>query len=302
MDLYKWLLEQFMKANSNKQPLLVLTNQDATLKQAVESVFSQSKHRLCMWHIMKKLPKKLSVEFLKSTNFKKRFNKLVWDIYIERHIFERSWELLMNEFNLEDEKWFKDIFENKEALVPASFNDFPRCGVMKTTSRSEKTENFFLYFMMNCDAAIKKQHYTQCELDRKTKGAKYSLRSPCMIEQHAAKVYTSKVFFLNFKKRFLKEGRKMDGRFLKLFTRTKNTKHVFRVLMDKIFNEIPEEYILRRWTNDVTSLNYQLSRDHFGEEDVEVTKLVNEVFLNVETALDIVRHDKQKLACLAKKT
>nr|KAJ0198723.1 hypothetical protein LSAT_V11C600326850 [Lactuca sativa] len=50
------------------------------------------------------IAKKLSVEFLKSTDFKKKFNKLFWDIYIERHIFERSWKLLMKEFNLEDEK------------------------------------------------------------------------------------------------------------------------------------------------------------------------------------------------------
>ncbi|XP_023761460.1 protein FAR1-RELATED SEQUENCE 5-like [Lactuca sativa] len=39
VDSYKWLLEQFMKVHSNKQSLLVLTDQDATLKQAVESVF-----------------------------------------------------------------------------------------------------------------------------------------------------------------------------------------------------------------------------------------------------------------------
>nr|KAJ0209328.1 hypothetical protein LSAT_V11C400178050 [Lactuca sativa] len=252
VDSYKWLLEQFMKAHSDKQPLLVLTDQDTTLKQVVESVFSQSKHRLCMWLIMKKLPKK------------KRFNKLVWHMYIERPIFERSCELLMKESNLEDEKWFKDIYENKKAWVPAYFNDFARCELMKTTSRSEsinsffntysETESFFLNFMMNYDAAIKKQCYTQRELDHKTNGPKYSWRSPHMIEQHAAKVYTSKVEL------------KYDEK------------------------------------EDVISVKYQLLRDRFDEEDEEVTKLVNEVFLNVETALDIVRHDKQKLACLAEKT
>nr|KAJ0203067.1 hypothetical protein LSAT_V11C500275160 [Lactuca sativa] len=35
VDSYKWLLEQVMKVHSNKQLLLVLTDQDATLKQAV---------------------------------------------------------------------------------------------------------------------------------------------------------------------------------------------------------------------------------------------------------------------------
>jgi hypothetical protein len=58
---YKWLLEHFLMAHGNKHPVLVLTDQCPSLKQAVESVFSDSKHRLCMWHIMKKLPKKVCV-------------------------------------------------------------------------------------------------------------------------------------------------------------------------------------------------------------------------------------------------
>ena len=64
VDSYKWLLQHFLKAHGNKHPVLVLTDQDASLKQAVESVFSNSKHRLCMWHIMKKLPKKVCFFFL----------------------------------------------------------------------------------------------------------------------------------------------------------------------------------------------------------------------------------------------
>ncbi|XP_023761702.1 protein FAR-RED ELONGATED HYPOCOTYL 3-like [Lactuca sativa] len=257
----------------------------------------------------------------------------------------------MKEFNLEDEKWFKDIFENKEAWVPAYFNDFPRCGLMKTTSRSDntnsffntysETKNFFQNFMMNYEATIKKQCYTERELDHKTKGAKYYWRSPHMIEQHATKVYTSKVFF-EIQKEIYKGGwfcevkdlGEGDGwEIFKVIHKNQKhevkatykvelkydekgvsctyghfnrfgilCRHAFKVLMDKNFNEIPKQYILSRWTNDVISLNYQLSRDRFDEEDEEVTKLVNEVFLNVETTLDIVRHDKQKLAFLAEKT
>nr|KAJ0189509.1 hypothetical protein LSAT_V11C800440650 [Lactuca sativa] len=114
VNLYKWLLEQFLKSHSNRQPLLVLTDQDPALKQAVDSVFCHSKHRFYVWHIMKKLPK--------ITDFKKRFNKLVWDMYIECD------EPLMKEFNLEDERWFKVIFKNKEAWVPAYFSDFQCAG------------------------------------------------------------------------------------------------------------------------------------------------------------------------------
>jgi len=51
--------QTFLKAHGNKQPKLVLTDQDAALKKAVEAFFPNSRHRFCMWHIMKKLPAKV---------------------------------------------------------------------------------------------------------------------------------------------------------------------------------------------------------------------------------------------------
>jgi transposase-like protein len=59
IDSYKWLLQQFLKCHG-KQPVLVLTDQDPALKQAIEAVFPNSRHRLCMWHIMKKLKSKVN--------------------------------------------------------------------------------------------------------------------------------------------------------------------------------------------------------------------------------------------------
>ena len=55
---FKWVLNAFIKAHG-KQPLYVVTDQCPAMKHAVPQVFTESKHRLCMWHIMKKLPKKV---------------------------------------------------------------------------------------------------------------------------------------------------------------------------------------------------------------------------------------------------
>jgi hypothetical protein len=59
IESYKWLLSNFLQAHDNKQPLLTLTDQDASMRQAVESVFDRTIHRLCMWHITQKLPIKV---------------------------------------------------------------------------------------------------------------------------------------------------------------------------------------------------------------------------------------------------
>lgn len=59
IESYCWLLKAFLKAHG-KQPTIVLTDQDPAIKQAVQLVFPNSKHRLCMWHIMKKLQSKVT--------------------------------------------------------------------------------------------------------------------------------------------------------------------------------------------------------------------------------------------------
>ena len=55
---YKWLLQSFLNCHG-VQPKLVLSDQDPAMRQAILQVLPESRHRLCMWHIMKKLPIKV---------------------------------------------------------------------------------------------------------------------------------------------------------------------------------------------------------------------------------------------------
>ncbi|KAI3767901.1 hypothetical protein L2E82_18330 [Cichorium intybus] len=79
-DSYIWLLRCFLKA-FGKQPTLILSDQDPAMKKAVEEVFPLSHHRLCMWHITAKFPKKvmhnslnLSWEVANNPVFKRQIN------------------------------------------------------------------------------------------------------------------------------------------------------------------------------------------------------------------------------------
>ena len=57
-EAYTWLLKSFMKAHG-KQPKMIVTDQDGAMKLAIEAVLTESKHRLCMWHITQKIPGKV---------------------------------------------------------------------------------------------------------------------------------------------------------------------------------------------------------------------------------------------------
>lgn len=57
-EYYIWLLECFQRAFV-RAPKVIVTDQDASMKVAIETVFPLSRHRLCMWHIMQKLTSKV---------------------------------------------------------------------------------------------------------------------------------------------------------------------------------------------------------------------------------------------------
>ncbi|GJZ31685.1 reverse transcriptase domain-containing protein [Tanacetum coccineum] len=56
-EAYGWLLRAFKKAFV-RPPNIVVTDQDGAMRLAVAAEFPESKHRLCMWHIMQKIPAK----------------------------------------------------------------------------------------------------------------------------------------------------------------------------------------------------------------------------------------------------
>ena len=57
-EYYTWLLKQFLDV-FGKQPVIVVTDQEAAVAVAVEKVFKNSIHRLCMWHIGKKFTERV---------------------------------------------------------------------------------------------------------------------------------------------------------------------------------------------------------------------------------------------------
>nr|GEZ77333.1 hypothetical protein [Tanacetum cinerariifolium] len=80
-ESYTWILTDF-KQTHGKAPLLAVTDQDTALRKAIEYVFPESHHRLCMWHITQKLPGKVCGDVENDSEFKKRFHKLIWNVHL----------------------------------------------------------------------------------------------------------------------------------------------------------------------------------------------------------------------------
>nr|GEW23537.1 hypothetical protein [Tanacetum cinerariifolium] len=147
---YGWLLRAFKKAFV-RPPNIVVTDQDGVMRLAVAVKFPESKHQLCMWHIMQKIPA-----------------KIVSRIY--------------------DDTDFKDKFDHHGSCF---FVDSPLCGLMRTTSRSESENSFFSYFtsfgstlvkFMFCyESAMERKRHTQEKLDHQSFDSFLALLTPLPI-------------------------------------------------------------------------------------------------------------------------
>ncbi|KAJ9547285.1 hypothetical protein OSB04_019828 [Centaurea solstitialis] len=204
IENFKWVLRAFLKCYK-KQPIVVITDQCSAMKQAVPCVLNESKHRLCIWHIMKKVPKKVSQALNQNARFNSLIKKLVWNVHIGPDEFEYQWNEMIIEFDLVNDPWFSKIYNIRHSWIPAFFKDTPMSGLMKTTSRSESANAFFnLYssfesdlveFLMNYDSALEKQRDLHAHDENVTRTTYPQLMNPIGIEHHAAQVYTRTIFF-----------------------------------------------------------------------------------------------------------
>ncbi|XP_047180889.1 protein FAR1-RELATED SEQUENCE 5-like [Vigna umbellata] len=55
---FVWLFQCWLRCMRNKPPIGIITDQCRAMANAIQEVFPNTRHRWCLWHIMKKLPEK----------------------------------------------------------------------------------------------------------------------------------------------------------------------------------------------------------------------------------------------------
>ncbi|KAK1399962.1 hypothetical protein POM88_009825 [Heracleum sosnowskyi] len=202
-DNYKWACESFKKFFGSSVKCIV-TDQDPAMKIAIEECFPGVKHRLCMWHIMKKFPSKLGTLFCAESPFMDKLNNFVWSDHSSTNEFEAGWNDVVSEFGLSDNTWLKEMYSLRSYWVPAFFNDEPMVGLIRTTSRSESSNFYFNHFVQKGDtlsefylcfhSAIEKQRNNKGLLNHKDDLMPIP-KNKKKIEKDAAEIYTKTMFY-----------------------------------------------------------------------------------------------------------
>ena len=54
-ETFVWLFSKWLECMNECAPQGIITDQDRVMKNAIEIVFPNTRHRWCLWYIMKKL-------------------------------------------------------------------------------------------------------------------------------------------------------------------------------------------------------------------------------------------------------
>ncbi|XP_021755927.1 protein FAR-RED ELONGATED HYPOCOTYL 3-like [Chenopodium quinoa] len=74
IESFVWLFETFKKVMGGKSPVSLFTDQDAAMAAAIPKVFPNTKHRLCLWHLIQSVVTRFGVLWSDDT-FKDAFTK-----------------------------------------------------------------------------------------------------------------------------------------------------------------------------------------------------------------------------------
>jgi len=193
---FKWVFNPFLEAMSKKEPRFIITDQDPAIKKAIPLLFKHAKHKLCMWHICKKIATKVGPAICDETEFLSKINSVIWDDDLEPMQFEEKWLGVIREHELENNSWLNHMFSIRSKWIPAFSRDIPMGGLLRTTQRSESSNSFFkrfvnkggclVEFWMRFKSAMDQQRHSQKRLDCQGQHSNPKKITPLQLELHAA--------------------------------------------------------------------------------------------------------------------
>ncbi|XP_022841931.1 protein FAR1-RELATED SEQUENCE 5-like [Olea europaea var. sylvestris] len=244
------------------------------MQNAIQVVFPNTKHRLCLWHILKKLPEKFGYQVDKGSIFGD-IHGLVYDSQSTGE-FEDGWRTIIDTYELHDNDWLSGLYENRGHWVPCFFKT-TFWASMSTTQRSESMNAFFdgyvhsktslKQFVKQYERALRNKVEKEFQVDFKS----FSQMVPCAtqleMEQQYQSVYTISKF------------REVQAEFTgKVYCDIQSTskdsskvtyegilcRHAITVLALNDVTHIPDKYILRRWRRDVRRAHTRVAVNYNG--------------------------------------
>lgn len=150
-----------------------------------------------MWHIFKKFPKKLKV-YRQYESISFELHCVVYDS-LSPAIFEESWNAVILKYELGDNEWLSDLYDERNHWVPCFLKSSFWVG-MSITQRNESMHAFFdsyvnskttlKQFLEQYDNALRSKVEKECQAEAKSFSQQLSRVTTYEMEKQVQEVYT----------------------------------------------------------------------------------------------------------------
>ncbi|XP_077251984.1 protein FAR1-RELATED SEQUENCE 7-like [Tasmannia lanceolata] len=200
-ETFTWLFQQWLQCLFGKAPGYIIIDMDGAMRNAIQTVFPDTRHRFCSWHIHKHLVEHVPAMRETDSEFCKNYKK--WFYTRQIHDSELKWKELVEKYKINENGWLAKMWELRSHWVPAYFRDTFTAG-MTSSGRSESINAFFDgYVNMNTtlkefvdqyDRALEFRRKAESQEDFRSKTTKAVLMSRFKLEEEASKCYTRTMF------------------------------------------------------------------------------------------------------------
>ncbi|KAJ4955236.1 hypothetical protein NE237_012019 [Protea cynaroides] len=205
----EWLFKAWMNAMGSKAPKAIITGECTGIIPAVASVFPNTVHRFCSWHVAKHALEQLGALWCQNPDFKKEWKECIYRSLTKEEFLER-WVAMIMKYSLNEHSWLGDKFAQKEYWVPCYLQGSFFAGLSSTQQSGGMNSYFRGYFkdtitlcrfVKQYERAVARRREKEADAEFRTLTQLPQLSSQSPLEEHAGKVYTRRVFEI-FKKHF----------------------------------------------------------------------------------------------------
>ncbi|XP_042972696.1 protein FAR1-RELATED SEQUENCE 5-like [Carya illinoinensis] len=234
VESYTWLLKTWLEAMLGRTPTTIITDDDKAMAMAIAEELPNTTHKLCLLHILQKVPEHLTRVYNKYPQFQQDFYHCIHEtLTIEE--FEFEWTEILLKYKLEDNSWLQGLYARRAKWVLAYLRGI-FCAGMSTTQCSESMNKFFKSFVRSStmvhdfvhqyDKALNAFYLSEKEKDVKTKTTKPIMRTCFKVKEEAAKIYTRKSF-IHFQEELFQSQRYKASK-----TREEDGRKIYLVTLD----------------------------------------------------------------------
>ncbi|XP_038888798.1 putative protein FAR1-RELATED SEQUENCE 10 isoform X2 [Benincasa hispida] len=235
---FSWALQKFVQFMRGKHPQTIVTDIDSGLRDAISKELPNTKHVVCIWHILSKLSSWFSLPLgLQYANFKVQFDML-W--HLENIAdFEHQWDLLVAQFGLASDKHIALLY-----LYRASWSfSFIRGSFLARTLTDDFFQSLEAFLKRILSAQTCLQIFFEQVSNAANSGiqAKEEMGNGSYLLQHYEKMDVERLVS------WTQDDKQVHCSCKEFEHSGILCRHSIRVLVMKNYFKLPDKYLLLRW-------------------------------------------------------